>query len=140
MLTNAEGMLRLVRAYGAESKLLSEDMASLARTDQAAGLSGGFVSAEAFAAHFPPKPVSWSPSPWGLSIELQGGKVPHWAPQSMPISFGQIGSSGCLAWHDPSTGVSWAFLGARTTHSGWLVRHGVRIAQSAIKAAQALVP
>jgi CubicO group peptidase (beta-lactamase class C family) len=140
VLTDAVGLLRMVRAYGAGSDLLSDEVSALARSDQALGLSGGFVSREAFVAHLPPKPISWSPCPWGLSIELQGGKDPHWAPQSIPDSFGQIGSSGCLAWHDPGTGVSWAFLGARTTNSGWLARHGARIAQSAIKAGQALVP
>lgn len=140
VLTNAKGLLRLVRAYAAGSELLSETTAALARTDHAVGLSGGFVSAEAFAAHFPPKPITWTPCPWGLSIELQGGKQPHWAPATMPKSFGQIGSSGCLAWHDPATGVSWAFLAARTTHSGWLVRHGSRIAQSAIAASYAAAP
>jgi CubicO group peptidase (beta-lactamase class C family) len=138
VLTNAAGLLQLVRSYASSSRLLSEEMARLARTDHTGGMAGGFVSDEAFPAHFPPKPVSWSPCPWGLSIELQGGKQPHWVPAKMPDSFGQIGSSGCLAWHDPTSGVSWAFLGARTTHSGWLVRQGAGIARSAVAAAQAL--
>jgi CubicO group peptidase (beta-lactamase class C family) len=138
VLTNAEGLLKLVRAYAPHSSLLSEQMSALARSDHAAGLSGGFTSTEAFIGHLPPKPIEWTPCPWGLSIELQGGKAPHWAPQSMPTSFGQIGSSGCLAWHDPETQVSWALMGARTTYSGWLVRHGARIAQSALQAASGL--
>jgi CubicO group peptidase (beta-lactamase class C family) len=136
VLTNAVGLLRLVRAYGVGSGLLSDKISALARTDHGIGLGGGFVSEEAFVAHVPPKPIEWSPCPWGLSIELQGGKLPHWAPHTMPDSFGQIGSSGCLAWHDPHTKVSWAFMGARTTHGGWLARHGVRIAQSAVSAAK----
>jgi hypothetical protein len=101
-------------------------------------VNGGFPSNDAFIAHHPSRPITWSPCPWGLAIELQGGKQPHWALPTLPRSFGQIGSSGCLAWHDPESGVSWAFAGARTTESGWLVRHGARITQSALAAAEAL--
>lgn len=138
VLTDAIGLIELVRAYSRASSLLPSAIASQATSDQTDSLSGGFVSSDAFLAHGPSRAISWSPCPWGLAVELQGGKQPHWAPSSMPRSFGQIGSSGCLGWHDPDSGVSWAFAGARTTESGWLVRHGVRIAQSALAAARAI--
>jgi beta-lactamase class C len=133
--TNAAGLLALVRAYASGSKILSADTARVARTDQTEGRSGGFKTTEAFMGHGPSRAITWSPCSWGLSVEVQGGKEPHWSPSSLPESFGQIGSSGCLAWHDPKSGVSWAFFGARTAESGWLLRHGGRIAQSALSAA-----
>ncbi|MCA1653251.1 MAG: beta-lactamase family protein, partial [Sphingomonadales bacterium] len=108
VITNAAGLQRLVRSYAAQGSLISAHTAELARTDHAAGLNGGYLTTDPFIAHGPSRTISWSPCPWGLSIELQGGKQPHWAPPTMPDSFGQIGSSGCLGWHDPASGVSWA--------------------------------
>ncbi|MCW3797596.1 beta-lactamase family protein [Sphingomonas sp. BN140010] len=135
VLTDVSGLLTLVRSYSASGNFLSPAMVERATTDRTGGLSGGFISTEAFLAHGSSRSITWSPCPWGLAVELQGGKQPHWAPPTMPGSFGQIGSSGCVGWHDPATGVTWALIASRTTESGWLVRHGARIAQSALAAA-----
>lgn len=135
VISNAAGLLALARAYGEGSALLSPALARAARSDQTGGVPGGFATTEAFLGHGPSRSITWDPCPWGLSVEVQGGKQPHWAPPTLPDSFGQIGSSGCLGWCDPGSGVSWAVLGARTTDSGWLLRHGARIAQTAIAAA-----
>lgn len=133
--TDVRGLLALVRAYGDASPLLSPETAKVARTDQTGGVGGGFATTEAFLGHLPSRSIVWSRAPWGLAVELQGGKEPHWAPAALPKSFGQIGSSGCLAWCDPESRVAWALFGTRTTESGWLLRHGAKIAQSAIAAA-----
>ncbi len=132
--TDTAGALKLVRGYRPEAGFLSPELARVATSDRSCGLAGGFRTTEAFIGHGPSRSVTWEPCPWGLAVEVQGGKQPHWAPPSLPGSFGQIGSSGCLAWHDPGSGASWAIFGARTTESGWLLRHGARIAQSAIQA------
>jgi CubicO group peptidase (beta-lactamase class C family) len=130
--SNAQGLLALVRAYAGEGGLFSPELSKIARSDQTGGVSGGFTTTDAFLGHGPSRRIVWDPCPWGLSVEVQGGKQPHWAPAALPDSFGQIGSSGCLAWCDPVSGVSWAVLGARTTEGGWLLRHGARLAQTAI--------
>lgn len=136
VITDAAGLLKLVRSYDQGSGFLSSELAGRATSNQTQGLEGGFKSTDPFIAHYASRPIQWSFCAWGLGIELQGGKRPHWAPPDMPASFGQIGSSGCIGWHDPASGVTWAVLGARTTESGWLVRHGARIAQTALRAAQ----
>lgn len=136
--TDAAGMLSLVRAYGDRSGFLGPGLAQLAVTDQTGGLSGGFGTTDAFVGHLSSRSVTWSPCPWGLAVEVQGAKQPHWGPPGLPNSFGQIGSSGCLAWYDPDTDVAWAVFGTRTTESGWLLRHGAKIAQSAIAAASSM--
>jgi hypothetical protein len=126
----------LVRAYLDNSSVISPEMAAKARSNRNGELPGGFVAEHVFLGHGPSRPVAWSPCEWGLAVEVQGGKEPHWAPSNLPQSFGQIGSSGCLAWADPESGVAWAIFGARATHSGWLLRHGARIAQTALAAAR----
>ncbi len=137
LVTDARGLLALVRAYAEGGALLSDEMSREAGRDQTGGLSGGFGTTEAFLGHGPSRSIIWSPCPWGLAVEVQGGKEPHWAPPALPNSFGQIGSSGCLAWFDRDSGVAWAAMGARTTESGWLLRHGARLAQAALAAAGA---
>ena len=132
--SNAHGLLALVRGYTEVGGLLSPELAREAQRDQTGSVSGGFVSTDAFLGHGPSRSAVWSPCPWGLSIEVQGGKKPHWGPATLPASFGQIGSSGCLAWYDPASDTAWALLGARTTESGWLLWHGARIAQTALAA------
>ena len=135
VVTNAGGALQLLRSYGAGSRLLSADTAAAARSVQTGDAAGGFGTTEAFLGHGPSRSATWSPCPWGLAIEIQGGKEPHWAPATLPDYFGQIGSSGCLACHDPASGVSWVLFGARSTNSGWLLRHGARIARAALNSA-----
>jgi len=72
-----------------------------------------------------------------LGVEVQGAKKPHWAPATLPKSFGQIGSSGCIGWCDSDSGIAWALLGARSTESGWPVIHGPRIAAAAFSSVAA---
>jgi beta-lactamase class C len=131
--SDVRGLLALVRAYAEDGGLLSPGLAKVARTDQTGGVSGGFTTTEAFLGHGPSRRIVWEPCPWGLSIEVQGGKHPHWGPSDLPESFGQIGSSGCLAWFDPASEIGWAFIGTRTTEGGWLLRHGAKIAQTALR-------
>ena len=126
-------LLKLVRAYLGES-ILSPQMARQARSNQTHGLSGGFPTTEPFLGRTSSKSIAWTPCAWGLTVELQGGKKPHWGPSKLPASFGQVGSSGSLAWCDPQSGIAWALLGARSTDSGWLVFHGTRLAQAVFAA------
>jgi CubicO group peptidase (beta-lactamase class C family) len=139
VISDVRGLIALVRAY-AEGGLLSPELSRIAREDQTARAGGGFASNDAFLGHGPSRTIVWDPCSWGLSIEVQGGKLPHWAPANLPRSFGQIGSSGCLGWCDPDSGTTWAVLGARTTESGWVLRHGGRLAQTAMSFAAAQQP
>jgi CubicO group peptidase (beta-lactamase class C family) len=118
LVTTAEGALAVVRAYdGVGPGLLSDNVRTEAVRNQVGDLRGGFV-----------KPFLWERSEWGLGPELRGEKRPHWAPQeASPGSFGHSGASGCVAWSDPSAGVSWAILGTRAAGSGWLVRQAPAI-------------
>ena len=134
------GLLELVRAYLDGGGLLRPETALMARSDQTHGLAGGFPTSEPFIGRYQSKRIVWSPCAWGLGVEVQGGKKPHWAPATLPKSFGQIGSSGCIGWCDPDSGVAWALLGARSTESGWPVIHGPRIAYAALAAAGAKSP
>lgn len=134
--TSATGLLALVCAYRDNSAILTTETARLARSDQTDGLAGGYPSTEPFIGHNPSRSIVWNPCPWGLAIEIQGGKRPHWGPTKLPRSYGQIGSSGCFAWCDPDSGIAWAFMGARSTESGWLLLHGPRVAQAALTAVE----
>lgn len=135
MVSNIRGLLQLVRAYGDHGGLIDPTLARVARGDQVGGVSGGYRTTEAFLGIGPSRRIVWDQVAWGLAVEVQGGKEPHWAPSWLPRSVGQIGSTGCLAWYDPDSHVAWAIAGARTTEKGWLIRHGTRIAQSAFEAA-----
>lgn len=116
--------------------VIRPETAALATTDHAESAAGGFPGGEALLGFHPGRPMRWAPCAWGLSVELRGDKRPHWTPAAAsPRSFGQIGSSGCLAWHDPEAGASWAVLGARSTESGWLLRHGPALGTAALAAA-----
>jgi CubicO group peptidase (beta-lactamase class C family) len=128
------GLLSLTRAYDERAGFLSARTAQLARTDRNGGTPGGFVGSDPFLGHGPAHEIVWPSAPWGLAIEVQGRKTPHWAPAALPESFGQIGSSGCIGWHDPAANLTWAMLGARTADSGWLLRHGAKLAQAAREA------
>lgn len=132
--TTASGLLAMVRAYGAGGPLLRPETAEVARSDQTSGLPGGWISTEGFIGSRTSQRLSWPTCPWGLALEVQGGKFPHWVPRSKPRSVGQIGSSGCLAWYDPDDDVAWAVLGTRSTNSGWILRLGSVFAQTALQA------
>ena len=140
LLVTAAGLLALVRAYLDGGGILKPETARLAHTNQTHGLAGGFVTKEPFIGRTSSKSIAWTPCTWGLAVEVQGGKRPHWASSRLPNSFGQIGSSGCLGWCDPESGIAWALLGARSTDSGWLVFHGTRIANAAFAAVQGAPP
>jgi CubicO group peptidase (beta-lactamase class C family) len=125
------GLLTLVRAYLDGRGVVRPETALLARSDQTHGLAGGFPTTEPFLGRTESKRIVWTPCAWGLGVEVQGAKKPHWAPATLPKSFGQIGSSGCIGWCDSDSGIAWALLGARSTESGWPVIHGPRIAAAA---------
>lgn len=140
MFSNIQGLLELIWAYRDEGPVISAASARRARSDQSGQLSGGYLTTDAFLGIGESRRLVWERASWGLAVEVQGGKEPHWAPSWLPLSVGQIGSSGCLAWYDPDSGVAWAIAGARTTEKGWLVRHGARIARTALEAAGATPP
>jgi beta-lactamase class C len=95
-------------------------------SNQTDDLSGGFVP-----------PLVWPHAWWGLGPDLRDSKVPHWTPATAsPLTFGHAGESGALAYCDPSRGVTWAILGARTASNGWLLRAGPTIGAAILTAAQ----
>ncbi len=120
LVTNASGTLALARVFaGVPSGFLSPGMIFEATHDQTGGLDGGFF-----------QPLWWPRSPWGLGAELRGDKTPHWTPtQASAESFGHAGATGCMVWHDPVRGISWAILGAHTFENWWMqwARLGVAI-------------
>jgi beta-lactamase class C len=109
MVAAAAAALALARAFaGAPAGFLPSALLAEATSDQSAGLDGALFG-------FP-----FTPSPWGLGVELSGTKKPHWSPQeASPGSFGHAGSSGCMAWVDPPANVAWALLGTRTFETWW---------------------
>ena len=111
LITTAAGAIALVRAFeGVPAVFLSPELRKEATSDQTGGLSGTMVV------------LRWPRCPWGLGVELRGDKSPHWAPaEAAPESFGHAGSSGCLVWSDPGSGVTWAMLSPRTFES-WFFR------------------
>jgi CubicO group peptidase (beta-lactamase class C family) len=130
----ADALLSMVRVYGgSRPDLVRPETAAEARSDQTDGLGGGFATSDAFRGFTDSKSIAWPRCAWGLTVELRGDKRPHWTPgAASPGSFGQIGSSGCLAWCDPTRDVSWAILGARTTDSGWMLRYAGGIGNAAL--------
>jgi beta-lactamase class C len=124
--TTAAGLLALAQAYAGDGPpLVRPATLAEARADQTHGLSGGFGTTDPFIGFNGSKRVVWSPCAWGLTVEVRGTKRPHWTPpKTSPTSFGQLGSSGCLAWCDMEHGVSWAVIGPRTTDNGWILRQG----------------
>lgn len=118
--------LRLVRAFERSSGFLSEGVRQQAIGFQEDGnATGGIDASDGHMGIEANTAMLWSPCPWGLGVEIKGTKSPHWTPrEAHASSFGHVGISGTLAWHDPSAGVSWAMVGTRSSHSGWLLRHG----------------
>jgi beta-lactamase class C len=134
--TTAAGLMAMLLAYTKlEGGLLSAATAMEARRDQTGGLAGGFGTTDPFLGFRSSNAIRWEPCAWGLGVELKGTKRPHWSPPSAaPISFGQIGASGCLAWYDPAHRVGWVELAPRTTDNGWLLRHGSNLGKIALAA------
>ena len=105
MVLTAACALALVRAFaGVPSGYLPAALLAEATSDQAGdvpGIMGGFRE--------------WPRAAWGLGVELKGEKTHGFPPRaSSPASFGHSGHAGCLAWHEPATGVSWFVHGLRT--------------------------
>ena len=47
----------------------------------------------------------FDPCPWGLGIEIRGGKEPHWTgTTNSPRTFGHFGGAGTMMWVDPAVG------------------------------------
>lgn len=131
----ADGLMALLRAYvEPHADVVSATTIAEARRNQTGGLAGGFATTDPFLGFRGSRAIAWPDCPWGLAIELRGGKRPHWTSGSASAeSFGQIGSSGCVAWCDPARGVSWVALAPRTTDNGWLLRHGPAISTVALE-------
>lgn len=127
LVTNADGALRLVRAFaGNPPNFLSEALQTEATRNQTGDLPGGYGGR-----------FDYPHSPWGLGADLKGDKKPHWTPpNASPRTFGHAGASGCVAWHDPDKNVSWAILGTRTADNGWLVRGAPKIAEALLNEAE----
>ena len=48
----------------------------------------------------------FDPCPWGLGVEIKGGKAPHWMGRAnSPATFGHFGGSGAMMWVDPLVGI-----------------------------------
>jgi beta-lactamase class C len=110
LVTTATGALGLVRAFvDMPADFLPDDLRVEATRDQTGGMSGGMAGG-----------LEWPQCPTGLGVELHGHKVPHYIPTSVAAtSFGHGGTSGCVAWYDPTTKVAWAMFGSRTFES-WM--------------------
>ena len=51
------------------------------------------------------------PNPWGLGVEIRGGKAPHWTgAANSPATFGHFGRRGTFLWVDPVAGLAAAVL------------------------------
>lgn len=142
LVTTLTGLLSLLRVYtGSRPDLLGSRTIAEARSDQSGGLSGGFGTNDPFMGGPSSHVITWPHCAWGLMLELHGEKRQHWAPPTAsPESFGQIGSTGCLAWYDPGRDVLWGFMAPRTTDSGWLLRHGGAIGNVALRSATGATP
>lgn len=105
LLMTAAGAVGLVRAFaGHPVSFLPAELLANATRDQTGGVAGDLGGV-----------VRWPQASWGLGPDVQGDKQSPFVPDTVsPRSFGHVGFSGCLAWHDPDAGVSWAMLGNRT--------------------------
>lgn len=54
------------------------------------------------------------PNDWGLTLELRGGKAPHWTgSRNSRRTFGHFGASGTFLWVDPERGLACGVLTGR---------------------------
>jgi CubicO group peptidase (beta-lactamase class C family) len=109
LISTASGALTLARAFsGVPEGFLPPALLAEATHDQTGGLGGEMLM------------LKWPRCPWGLGVELRGDKDLHYTPvEASPSSFGHVGTSGCIAWHDPEAGVTWAMLGPRFFIDWW---------------------
>jgi len=124
MVATAEDALRLVAAFaGRPSGFLSDRTRAEATRDQTLGLGGGM----------PVFQLTWPACAWGLGAELQGGKVPHWAPREAgPDSFGHVGATGTIAWHAPQFDTTWAMFAPRF-FLPWITDIGPRVGAAVLR-------
>ncbi len=124
LVTTPRGALNLVRAYaGYPSGYLSEALRADATSNQTDDLPGGYGGQ-----------FDYPHAAWGLGVDVRGEKKIHWTPSNAsPRTFGHAGSCGCVVWHDPDAGLSWAILGTRTADNGWLVRGATKIAEALLE-------
>ncbi|NNJ08769.1 beta-lactamase family protein [Chloroflexales bacterium ZM16-3] len=124
LVLTAAGALTLVRAFaGYPAGFLSPALLADACASQTDGLPGGSA------------PPLWYPDcPWGIGPDIRGAKQPHWAaPNAARESFGHAGASGCIAWHDPASDISYAIMGTRTASNGWLLRHATALGAALVE-------
>ena len=135
--STAGGLLTLLDAYTDYGPdLIAAATRAVVRTDQTRGLPGGFATSEPFLGFNGSRRIAWPHCAWGMTVEVRGHKRPHWTPPTASAtSFGHIGASGCVVWHDPEHGASWAVLAPRTTDNGWLIRHGGAIGAAVLRGA-----
>ena len=126
LLTTVDGALSLVQAFdGYPSGFLRPETLAEATRNQV-----GDLSCKLFGL------IPWAHCHWGLGPEIRDAKKPHWAPpEASSASFGHAGQSGCLAWSDPAAGVAWAYFGARTADSGWLLKRAPAIGSAILASA-----
>jgi beta-lactamase class C len=124
LVTTAAGAMALVRAFaGRPPGFVSPELLADARRSQTDGLAGGAAA-----------PLWYAACPWGLGPDIRGQKQPHWSPSNAaPESFGHAGASGCVAWHDPASDLSYAMMGTRTAANGWLLRHSPALSAALIQ-------
>lgn len=125
LVTTPDGAFKLLRAFaGDPPNFLSLALRLDATQNQTDSLPGGYG-----------KPFEYPSASWGLGVDIRDHKKPHWTPpNASPRTFGHAGASGCVVWHDPDAGVSWAILGTRTADNGWLVRGASKMAQEILPA------
>ncbi len=135
--STAGGLLTLLDAYtDSGPDLIAPATKAAVRTDQTRELPGGFATSDPFLGFKESRRIDWPHCAWGMIVEVRGDKWPHWSPRNAsPTSFGQIGASGCVAWHDPTRSASWAVLAPRTTDNGWLMRHAAAIGAAVLRRA-----
>ncbi len=123
LVLTAEGAMRLVRAFaGRPAGFVSPALLDDACRSQTDGLPGGSAP-----------PLWYRDCPWGVGPDIRGAKQPHWAPpNAAPQSLGHAGASGCIAWHDPGSDLSYAIMGTRTAANGWLLRHATLLGAALI--------
>lgn len=131
--------MRLLAAFAPGHAYLRDALRREALTDPDEGmLPGGLPGAECHLGVGPYPALAWHRCAWGLGVELKGEKSPHWTPaEASAQSYGHVGVSGTLVWHEPTSGISWGIVGTRSSFSGWLLRYGPMIGKAALDSLRA---
>jgi CubicO group peptidase (beta-lactamase class C family) len=92
--TSTAGDLAKLLAELQQPRLIGAASATAATTVQYPALAG-----------IVPGVGRFDPCPWGLGIEIRGGKEPHWTgTTNSPRTFGHFGGAGTMMWVDPAVG------------------------------------